>query len=191
MASHQNSALRTSLRSAIQATDSTWRGCQANRAATRALRQNAAVMRRSSQEKQEAVGGVQEEAGQMMPAGVEAEELAIEHVAEDGEGMPVAGDLGVQGVAKAGRGHAGLHDGIGGDEVGVVVIDEFVAGHGPIDGEGDRGQKQANPQGLAAGRRSWRGEGGVTICERNSGFLDGILDRPDDPHFASATIKRV
>src|SRR5262249_42884225 len=38
-------ALSVSLRSAIQATDSTWRGCRANRAATTALRHGALVMR--------------------------------------------------------------------------------------------------------------------------------------------------
>ena len=41
---HQKTVLRTSLRSAIQATDSTWAGCTANNAATHALRQTAPVM---------------------------------------------------------------------------------------------------------------------------------------------------
>ena len=40
----KKNALSTSLRSATQATDSTCSGCQANRAATRALRQGAPVI---------------------------------------------------------------------------------------------------------------------------------------------------
>ena len=43
----KKNVLSTSLRSATQATDSTWRGWTANRAATKALRQTAPVMRRS------------------------------------------------------------------------------------------------------------------------------------------------
>jgi hypothetical protein len=108
-------------------------------------------MRRRTRRKQQGVGGVQEQAGEMMPAGVEAEQLAVQHVTEKGERMPVVVNLGAQGIAQAGEGHAGLHDGVGGDEVGVVVSDEFAAGHGPIEGEGDGGQEEANPHGLAAG----------------------------------------
>src|SRR4051794_7676076 len=40
--SMKKKALRTSLRSEAQATDSTWTGCKANRAATKALRHGAA-----------------------------------------------------------------------------------------------------------------------------------------------------
>ena len=45
MVSIQKKVERTSLRSAIQATDSTWRGCIANRAATKALDQTFFVIR--------------------------------------------------------------------------------------------------------------------------------------------------
>ena len=44
----KNSPLKTSLRSATQATDSTLRGCTANTAATQALGQSAPVIRRSA-----------------------------------------------------------------------------------------------------------------------------------------------
>ncbi len=47
MVSSQKNALNTSLRSEIQATDSTWTGCQANSAATKALGHKAPVMKRS------------------------------------------------------------------------------------------------------------------------------------------------
>jgi hypothetical protein len=44
MVRSQKNELRTSLRSATHATDSTWSGCQAKSAATKALRQRAPVM---------------------------------------------------------------------------------------------------------------------------------------------------
>src|SRR6266850_1843029 len=46
--SNQKKALKTSLRSATQATDSTCKGCHANSAATHALRQSARVIRRKT-----------------------------------------------------------------------------------------------------------------------------------------------
>ena len=46
--SMKNSVLKTSLRSEIQATDSTCKGCKPNSAATKALCQKAPVIRRSA-----------------------------------------------------------------------------------------------------------------------------------------------
>jgi len=108
------------------------------------------------QEKQQRVGRVQEQAGHMVPPGVELEQLAIQHVAEQGQRMPVAGHLRAPGVVQSGLGHSRLHDGIGRDKVRVVVTDKIIAGDGLIDRQGERGQHKANPQGLMPGRRSWR-----------------------------------
>ena len=97
------------------------------------------------EEEQQNVGGVKEQVAQVVPAGLETEELAVEHVRHPGDGMPVrllAMHI-LEGPLQARRGQSLLHDRVGRDVVGVVVIDEVKTRHPPEHGEGDEGQGQA------------------------------------------------
>ena len=88
----KNSPLSTSFRSATQATDSTRNGWMANTAATKALGQRSPVIRRRTRKRRIARGGVQQDIGQVVSAGViQSVELAIQHVGEPSQRVPVAG----------------------------------------------------------------------------------------------------
>ena len=75
----KKNALSTSLRSEIQATDSTRSGCKAKKAATIALRQS----RRHSpqdEEQEQRVGDMESQADEVVSAGIQPEELAVQDV---------------------------------------------------------------------------------------------------------------
>ena len=82
--------LSTSLRSATQATDSTWSGWTAKSAATNALRQRAPVIRARTTNRSAAFAGVQQHVHEVVAARVEPEQLDVEHVREPGQRVPVA-----------------------------------------------------------------------------------------------------
>ena len=63
----------------------------AKTAATQALGQSAAGHPPQGQEQQDRRGGVQEHVGQMMAAGLQAIKLAVQHVREPSQRVPVGG----------------------------------------------------------------------------------------------------
>jgi hypothetical protein len=85
----KKSALRTSFRSATQATDSTRKGWIAKIAATNALRQVLAVIRRRTK-KSKSAAKVCSRTGKMMTGGIQPKEVNIEHVGKGGKGMPIS-----------------------------------------------------------------------------------------------------
>ena len=72
-------------------------------------------------EKQERVGRVKQDVDAMMRAGVQAEQLAVQHVRKPGQRMPVAGVPGREGPFDAGPGQAVLDHLIFGDVIVVVI----------------------------------------------------------------------
>ena len=92
-------------------------------------------------EKQQRVGEVQSQAGRMMAAGIECEQLAIEHVREPGQRMPISGMRGRECPAEARQGQALAHHQVIGDVFGVVIIDETAVKDWPIGANGSHRQK--------------------------------------------------
>jgi len=141
--SSAKNALRTSLRSATQATDSTCRGCQAN-SGDQGRAPDRAGQPSQQAEQQEGVGNMEQEIGDVMAAGVEAIKLAIQHVREPGERMPVAGVTGGERPGDGVRMEPVLDGGVQGDVFGVIVIIELEAVSGPVKAEGDERQGEAD-----------------------------------------------
>ena len=88
--SSPKNALKTSLRSATHATDSTCNGCKANSAATNALRHVAAVRTPEQQKQQHRVGGVQQKVRQMRADRTFAKQFRVQHQRQPRQRMPVA-----------------------------------------------------------------------------------------------------
>ena len=70
---------------------------------------------------------VQQHVDQVMPAGVEAEQLDVQHVRKPGQRKPVRRLGGRERPLHAGRRHALAHVRIGGNVIGIVKIDEIEA----------------------------------------------------------------
>ncbi len=85
----KNSPLRTSRRSESQATDSTRKGCSANRAATSALGQRPGHSPQNQKQRRRR-HGVQQHIGQMVAGRIQAIQLAVEHVGEHRQRTPIA-----------------------------------------------------------------------------------------------------
>ena len=99
------------------------------------------------EEEKERVGEVEGEVDEVMGAGVEAEELAVEHVREEREGVPVGAGVGGEGTGDAPGAKPLLYSRVFGD-VGVVVVgdeaeavDLGVDGHGRDDEGGAEGEE--------------------------------------------------
>ena len=182
MVSSQNSAERTSLRSAAQTTDSTRSGCRANRAATAAERQRAPVIAAQHHQEQDGVGRVEPDAHQMVPPRPEPEQLGVEHVREPGQRVPVPGVV-AEGPAESFPGEAAGHLRVVEDVRVVVVPDEFVAersgrrrrrrpARGPERAAGGGGRAEA---GAGAGEAGGRGPAPPVSAARFAGrFLFAI-----------------
>ena len=75
-------------------------------------------------EDQQRVQRVQQQAGQVVAPGRRPENLAIEHVRDPGQGMPI-GRIGArESPSEALPGYPLLHPRIGGDVVGIIVADK-------------------------------------------------------------------
>jgi len=96
------------------------------------------------EEEEDRDGGVEEEIGQVVAAGVEPIELAIGHMRNPGERMPVEGPAMGESPADPLEAQSPVHLGVPGD-VGVVVeIDEIVAEGLRVDQEDGGGQGEAD-----------------------------------------------
>ena len=82
----------------------------------------------------------------MMTAGSQPEPGAIQHVREPGERMPVARVRGGERPFHAFPGESFFDDFVGGDVVGVIVVDKIVLQHGPKDSQSGQGQQSADGQ---------------------------------------------
>ena len=140
-------AASVSLRSAAQATDSTCNGWRAKSAATSALGQRAPV---AAAEKQKNEAGLfatwMSALTSRCPPASEAEELAIEHVGEPGERMPVGGVEGGESPGEAGKVRPRATHRIVADVEVVIEADELVAGDLRVNGEGDEREREEDPE---------------------------------------------
>ena len=89
----------------------------------------------------------------MMAGGVEAEELAVELVGEQGERVPVVRHVGGQRPGGAGAGDPLLYLWVTGDVEAVVEVDEAVVERRQVGGEGEQGERRAEEEGNAAAGR--------------------------------------
>ena len=121
----KNRPLSTSLRSATQATDSTRKGWMANTAATMALGHRSPVMLPQDQEQQDRRGRMEQDVGQMVSAGPETVDLAVEHVGEPGQRVPIAGMV-VEGPRDPLEAQAARDLGVLVDVLIVIEVDELV-----------------------------------------------------------------
>ena len=99
------------------------------------------------QEKQDDVGGVEEEIGQVMPARVEAIQRVIHRMRDPGQRMPIARVTGFEGPGQCGAGEAVLDGGIVNDVIRVIVVGEIEMGRRPIQRQSDHGKQQADQHG--------------------------------------------
>ena len=139
--------LSTSLRSATHATDSTCSGWTAKTAATKALRQSVPVI--SQREKKEHRGRrVEHQVGQMMARRLQTEELAIQHMGDPGQRVPVAG------VHMGKRPNDSIQFEAAGDRrvfedvIAVVEINELVVNRLAKDEPGEAAEKDATARAL-------------------------------------------
>lgn len=118
-------------------------------------------------EQEQGACGVQEEVGQVMAAGAaelagqHAEELAVGHVGNPGERVPVGGVAEIEGPFETFPREAGADVGVEGDVVGIIDVEQREMGGLPIDGEG--GGDQRGGEGVERPRETdswnWAGSG--------------------------------
>src|ERR1051325_1053702 len=97
---------------------------------------------------------MEQKIGEMMTGRVDAEKLAIEHVRQPGQRMPVAGVGGAEsGTNRVPMQPAQDHR-VFGHIVRIIIIDEAVLKHGPIGGKGECAQEEAGQEGGASGREA-------------------------------------
>ena len=82
---------------------------------------------------QEGIRDMEEQVRQVMAGWPQPIELAVEHVRKHRDRMPIARDLAVPDPGKALRAQARLDIRIRRDVIGVVIADEVMASHWPID----------------------------------------------------------
>ena len=87
------------------------------------------MSRRRTAEQQQRVGEVEQEVRQVMAGGLEAVKLAIQHVGNPSERMPVAGVAAGERPVERVRRDASLHGRILHDVLQVVVVNKIVADH--------------------------------------------------------------
>ena len=151
--SRKKKPLRTSFRSATQATDSTCSGWSAKIAATIALRAIPAGHAAEDEVDEDDVGAMEQQIDRVMPARMNAEELAVEHVRKPGQRV-VVGDMRLgECPGDSAEGQALLDDGVFGD-VGVVVHrQELGFRRRPVDRKCRDDQGDADQGGSAGGRQ--------------------------------------
>ena len=69
---------------------------------------------------------------QVMPPGIKAKNMAVEHMGNPRQRMPVAGIPAGKCPGHPGPGQTGNDMEIIGDVLGIIKVDELVAGDGPI-----------------------------------------------------------
>ena len=90
------------------------------------------------------VGEVKQNAREVVAGGIRAIKLAIQHVGQPGERVPIARIAGRKRPKNICAGQPGMDLNVVGDVFGVIIIVELEAEHGPIKGQRDEGQKQAD-----------------------------------------------
>ena len=97
-------------------------------------------------EQQQAVQDVEREVGQMVRAGLEAEELDVRHVRDPREGVPVAFLSRPEGPGDVVRGEAGRDVPVFSHVLRVVESDERMLPHGRVDQQVEGDERHARPE---------------------------------------------
>src|SRR5436190_942685 len=79
------------------------------------------------QEKQQCIRRVKQNAGQVMSPGFQAKQLAIQHMGQPGQRMPVAYFIIAESPAQALRSETALDMNVGGHIKAVIVVNELVS----------------------------------------------------------------
>jgi hypothetical protein len=79
---------------------------------------------------------VEEQIRQVVARGVQPAELAIHHVRDPSQWMPITGISGLKGPEHAGPGQAGFDRRVVADIDGIIEVYEVVGGHRPVAGQG-------------------------------------------------------
>ena len=132
------------MRSATQATDSTWSGCSAKSAATTALRQVAPVSHRSQPKSNSAFVRCSSTLVAWWPRRLEPVDLRVEHVREVGDRMPIELRL-EEGPAQAVETEPVADVVVLGDEARVVVAHELEADRRGVHCRGGEAQRKGDP----------------------------------------------
>jgi len=90
-----------------------------------------------NQETEQRVGQVQENIGQMMSFGVETEKLAVDHMRQPGQGVPVGCSGSSEGPDDAIQGQTGLHVMVVRNVYVVIEANKIVLSHLPKNRKGD------------------------------------------------------
>ena len=85
----------------------------------------------------------------MVPAGIKAEELAIRHVRQPGQRVPIARITDVESPAAGFEGQPRVDVGIADDVLVVIIIDKIAMEGRPIQGQRKQQQREADEQGQA------------------------------------------
>src|ERR1035437_2209509 len=99
-----------------------------------------------NQEDQDGIGGMNEQAAEVVPPGVQTKYLAVQHVRQPGERVPVAHFRAAKGPLHARPGEASAHVAVVGDIEVVIVIDEVIAQSREEHPEHDQEQQNAQAQ---------------------------------------------
>ncbi|MGC3958714.1 MAG: hypothetical protein QM813_12475 [Verrucomicrobiota bacterium] len=106
---------------------------------------------------------------QVMSAGVHTKQLAIQHVRQGRDGMPVAYHWLSEGINEAVSRQARFDFLVLGDELRIVVIDEVVMPHRPVHTEGDCEEQRTEQKfDTHPGKFSWKRR--QKTMSKNQGF---------------------
>ena len=96
------------------------------------------------QEKKQGVRNMNERVHEQMPTGIETKELAVEHMREPGERMPVRGVKSSESPGNPFQRQAAADHGIVPDVKIVIQADELMTDHLAVNRESDNGQRYRN-----------------------------------------------
>jgi hypothetical protein len=108
------------------------------------------------EEQEDGVGAVEGDVDHMRATGVQAEDLAVQHMGKPGERMPIIGLAVNEGPFHAGPSQALEDGGVVVDVVVVVIGDELVIMGGPIDGQRDGNEERTGEEVPSVGYAGWR-----------------------------------
>jgi hypothetical protein len=97
-----------------------------------------------NQKEQQGVCYMKNEIHQVVPPRTHSEELNIQHVGEPRQGMPVTGMTRREGPFKTFHGQTGLYLRVLGDIHIIIIVDELMILHLPVDGCGNYYQGKAD-----------------------------------------------
>ena len=112
------------------------------------------------EKKQDDIQGMEQDIGQVVTGGVQAEKLDVSHMREPSEGMPIGFGEGGKGPGDAGASETLLHLIVIGDVGGIVIADEGAAQGVGVEGQGEQCKAYGEQEGGVSLRPGLRGGSG-------------------------------